>query len=66
MKFIPCQDQCTKEGTHCEGCGRSFEEIKQTKQLVASVVKFAREQGYENSDEFARYFGKKVSKKLEE
>ncbi|MEY3785900.1 MAG: hypothetical protein RLZ75_105, partial [Pseudomonadota bacterium] len=26
MKFNPCIDKCTSEGTHCQGCGRSFEE----------------------------------------
>lgn len=27
MKFGPCIGGCTNEGTHCEGCGRSHEEV---------------------------------------
>ena len=31
MKFVPCNsDLCTKDGTHCAGCGRSHEEIAET------------------------------------
>ncbi len=27
MKFKPCTGKCTTEGTHCEGCGRTHEEV---------------------------------------
>ncbi len=67
MKFIPCQSgQCTYEGTHCEGCGRSHEEIAETKTLIANIVKFAQQQDYENIEEFANYVGKTVLKKLQD
>ena len=32
MKFSPCiAGKCTDQGTHCEGCGRTHEEIAETK-----------------------------------
>ncbi len=64
MKFNPCIDQCTKEGTHCEGCGRSHREIAETKQLVNSAVDFIRQQDYENPEEFVAAIGKSILKKL--
>ncbi|GAB6142084.1 hypothetical protein JCM14076_28130 [Methylosoma difficile] len=64
MRFNPCADLCTKDGTHCQGCGRSHEEIAGTKQLVASFIGFIQQQGYENSDEFIDMVSKKVRKKL--
>ena len=65
MKFNPCIDQCTYEGSHCQGCGRSFEEIAQTKQLVMSIVNFVKSQGYENCEEFVNTISKSVLKKLQ-
>ena len=53
MKFSPCTGQCTDEGTHCEGCGRSHEEIAEMRDLVASLVAFARKMNYDNFDDFA-------------
>jgi len=64
MKFNPCIDKCTYEGSHCEGCGRSFEEIAETKKLVMSIVNFIQSQGYENSEEFLNTISKSVLKKL--
>jgi hypothetical protein len=64
MKFSPCIDKCTYEGSHCEGCGRSFEEIAETKKLVMSIVNFIQSQGYENSEEFLAAISKSVLKKL--
>ncbi len=44
MKFSPCTGQCTSDGTHCQGCGRSHIEIRETqmvtKQLVQHLVKY--------------------------
>ncbi|MCK9397304.1 MAG: DUF1289 domain-containing protein [Methylobacter sp.] len=64
MKFNPCADKCTYEGTHCEGCGRSHEEIAETKKMVMALVNFAQTQGYENVDEFANAIGQSIAKKL--
>ena len=65
MKFNPCIDQCTYEGSHCQGCGRSFEEIADTKKLVMSIVNFIQSQGYENIEEFVNAISKSVLKKLQ-
>lgn len=67
MKFNPCVSggQCTEDGTHCKGCGRSHEEIAETKQLIMQIVKFAQKMEYENIDEFAGFIGKTVLKKLQ-
>jgi len=67
MKFNPCvSGQCTEDGSHCEGCGRSHEEIAETKSLVMNIVNFSKKQGYENPDEFASFLSKTLTKKLNE
>lgn len=53
MKFSPCTGKCTDEGTNCEGCGRSHEEIAEMKSLVGSLVAFAEKMNYENFEDFA-------------
>lgn len=66
MKFSPCvSGQCTYEGTHCEGCGRSHEEIAETKKMVSDLASFAQRMGYENIEDFAGFIGKAVLKKLQ-
>jgi len=64
MKFVPCNSECTYEGTHCEGCGRSHVEIAENKKLVMALVEFAQRQEYENIEDFANAVGKQVYKKL--
>jgi hypothetical protein len=67
MKFNPCvPGQCTEEGTHCEGCGRSHEDIAETKALIKGLVNFAEKKEYENIEEFASFVGKTVLKKLQQ
>ena len=66
MIFKPCiPNQCTEEGTHCEGCGRSHVEIAETKALVMNLVNFAQKQDYENHEEFADFIKKNLVKKLQ-
>jgi Protein of unknown function (DUF1289) len=65
MKFTPCADLCTSDGTHCQGCGRSHPEIAETKKLIASVVTFIQTQQYENPDIFLEVLNKKVLKKVQ-
>ncbi|MFA6163300.1 MAG: DUF1289 domain-containing protein [Methylobacter sp.] len=65
MKFSPCIDKCTYEGTHCEGCGRTHAEIAETKKLVMGLVNFAQMQGYENIEEFSSSIGQSILKKLQ-
>jgi predicted Fe-S protein YdhL (DUF1289 family) len=65
MKFSPCIDKCTYEGTHCEGCGRTHEEIAETKKMVMELVNYAQMKGYENIEEFSSSIGQSILKKLQ-
>ena len=65
MKFSPCIDACTYEGTHCDGCGRSHEEIAETKTKIMALVNYADEMDYENVEEFANYVKDKILSKLQ-
>jgi hypothetical protein len=53
MKFSPCTGKCTEQGTHCEGCGRSHEEIAEMTVLVGGLTAFAEKMKYENIEDFA-------------
>jgi len=53
MKFSPCTGNCTEEGTHCEGCGRSHEDIAEMRALVGPLVAYAKKMEYENFEDFA-------------
>ena len=64
MKFSPCIDQCTQEGSHCEGCGRTHQEIAETKKMVMALVNYAKMKNYENREEFANAVGKNILKIL--
>jgi len=67
MKFNPCiPGKCTEEGTHCEGCGRTHEEIAETKKLVKELVSFSQKMGYENIEDFSSYIGQSLLKKLQD
>jgi len=66
MKFSPCiSGKCTHEGTHCEGCGRSHEEIAETKNMVMELVSYAQKKGYENIEDFSNFIGKSILAKLQ-
>ncbi|MFC1606019.1 DUF1289 domain-containing protein [Pseudomonadota bacterium] len=66
MKFSPCTGECTDEGSHCEGCGRSQEEIAEMKILVADLVAFARKMSYENIEDFADAVAGNIKYQMEE
>ncbi|NOQ63074.1 MAG: DUF1289 domain-containing protein [Methyloprofundus sp.] len=65
MKFNPCKGSafCTEEGTHCQGCGRSHEEISETRSLVNSLVEFVQKQDYDNPEDFAQFISASLLKK---
>ena len=66
MKFNPCiPGKCTEVGTHCEGCGRTHEEIAETKKLVKDLVSFSQKMGYENIEDFSSFIGQSLLKKLQ-
>jgi len=51
--FNPCTGECTEDGSHCEGCGRSHEDIAEMRELVGGLVAYAEKKGYENVEDFA-------------
>ena len=53
MIFKPCNGECTEDGTHCKGCGRTQEEVADMRRLVGALVAYAKEMEYENIDDFA-------------
>lgn len=66
MKFNPCiAGKCTEEGTRCEGCGRTHEEIAETKKMVKAIVGFAQKMNYENIEDFSNFIGQSILKKLQ-
>ena len=65
MEFSPCIGKCTDQSTHCEGCGRSHEDVAETNQLIMQLVNYAREKGYENIEEFADSMGHSILYKLQ-
>jgi len=66
MKFNPCiAGQCTEEGSHCQGCGRSHQEIAETKKMVGKLVEFAKRQEYDNIEVFADFIAKNIVKKTQ-
>lgn len=66
MLFSPCRggDYCTQDGTHCQGCGRSHEEIAETRNLLEMLTAYVLKMGYENVEEFTTFFGDKAAKKV--
>lgn len=66
MKFNPCIGKCTDEGAHCEGCGRSHEEISEMNALVGNLIKFAEKMGYDNVDDFANGVAGSIKYKMGE
>ena len=53
MKFIPCDGKCTDEGTHCEGCGRTHQEIAAMRKPIEDLVALAERMKYDNLEDFA-------------
>ena len=64
MKFSPCTGKCTEEGTHCEGCGRSQEEVAAMRKPVEELVELVQEMQYENIEEFANAVAGSIKYKL--
>jgi predicted Fe-S protein YdhL (DUF1289 family) len=53
MIFKPCNGHCTENGSHCEGCGRSHEEIAAMRLAVSDLAALAQKMEYENIEDFA-------------
>ena len=54
---------CRDDGKQCITCGRSFDEINQTRNLIDALAEFACTQRYDNIDEFSAYVAEKANKK---
>jgi hypothetical protein len=64
MKFSPCTGKCTEEGTHCEGCGRSHEEIAEMREPVGLLVDLAHKMQYENIEDYAQAVADSIKYKM--
>jgi len=53
MKFVPCNGNCTEDGSHCEGCGRSRKEVDAMRKSVGELAELAEKMKYENLEDFA-------------
>lgn len=64
--FVACKGKtaCRDDGVKCLTCGRSFDEIEQTRRLIDALAEFVCTQGYDNVNEFATYVAGKVEKKV--
>ncbi|MEI6897441.1 MAG: DUF1289 domain-containing protein [Psychromonas sp.] len=63
MKFSPCTDQCTSDGTSCQGCGRTHVEIKETQALVAKLVGHLVDYNYDDPERFLTLISAKALKR---
>lgn len=66
MRFSPCLGgtHCSKEGSHCKSCGRSHQEIAETKALAMAITQFALKMDYENVEAFAQFVTDKAVNKV--
>ncbi|MGM0595365.1 MAG: DUF1289 domain-containing protein [Pseudomonadota bacterium] len=57
MQFSPCLggNNCTQDGSHCNGCGRSHEEIAKTRDLSNALAEHIVAMDYDNVEEFLKF-----------
>ncbi len=48
MIYNPCNGKCTDEGSHCEGCGRTHEDVAVTRKMVKDIVGYIQKKEYQN------------------
>lgn len=63
MKFSPCTNNCTSDGTFCKGCNRSHIEIKETQALVAKMVGHLVDYNYDDPERFLALMSEKALKR---
>jgi hypothetical protein len=66
MKFNPCIGKCTHTGTHCEGCGRSHDEVRSTHQFIENLANYAKNMEYENPQDFINFVANGINYKLQQ
>ena len=64
--FTPCKGKtaCLDDGTTCLTCGRSLNEIEETRRIIDALAELAIGQEYENVGEFTAYVVSKVESKV--
>lgn len=64
--FTPCKGKtaCRDDGTNCLTCGRSLNEIEETRRLIDALADLAVSQQYENVEEFFSYVAGKAESKV--
>ncbi len=64
--FTPCKGKtaCRDDGTICLACGRSLNEIEDTRRLIDALAELAIAQQYENVGEFFSYVAGKAESKV--
>lgn len=65
MKYHACNGGCTKEGTHCNGCGRTHEDVAKLNSMVKQLAGYAKDMDYENIEDFANSVATGIYYKLE-
>ncbi|MFT6925337.1 MAG: hypothetical protein ACJAZP_000917 [Psychromonas sp.] len=65
MKFSPCTDNCTKDGTHCQGCGRSHQEIQSMSAIGVQLLNHLIEYDYDDPEVFLDIVSKKALLRLQ-
>ena len=65
MKYRPCNGGCTKKGTHCDGCGRTHEEVEKLNRMVKELAAYAKEMQYENIEVYANSVATGIYYKLD-
>lgn len=63
--FVRCMGKtaCQETDELCRTCGRSLDEIYDTRSLIENLVSFTEKMGYENTDAFFQYVAAKAEKK---
>ena len=65
MKFSPCTSNCTKDGTHCQGCGRTHQEIQSMSAIGVQLLKHLSEYDYDDPELFLETVSKKALLRLQ-
>ncbi len=63
--FVRCMGKtaCQETEGFCKTCGRSLDEIYNTRSLIDNLVNFTQKMGYENTDAFFEYVAAKAARK---
>jgi predicted Fe-S protein YdhL (DUF1289 family) len=59
MKFSPCTGLCTSDGNFCQGCGRSRQEINESKALIKEVIAHLMKYEYDDPENFLEVLNQK-------